>query len=78
MTLGTLRFELQDLTLNDLVWLREQLDKYSKYVEITVNARTHGKIDDLRFSAHLFSKEWTPEATACFNAIVEHFKPKTN
>lgn len=78
MTLGTLRFDLKDLTLDDLVWLREQLDKYSKHVEVMVGTQKNGKIDDLRFSANLCSKEWTPEATTFFNTIMEHFKPKTN
>ena len=76
MTLGTIRFDLKDLTLDDLIWLREQFNKYSKHVEVTVSAQKHGKIDDLRFAAALYAKEWTPEATTCLNTIAEHFKPK--
>lgn len=78
MSLGTIRFDLKELTLDDLVWLREQLNQYSKNIEVVVSAQKHGKIDDLRFSANLHAKEWTPEATACLNTISEHFRSKAN
>ena len=75
MTLEGMRFVLKDLTLDDVVWLRDHNAKYSTLYEPAVSLTKQGAITDLQFSANVNFKSWTPDVMDCLNEILQKFQP---
>lgn len=75
MTVEGMRFNLKDLTLDEIVWLRDHYNKYSQHFEPSVNLSKSGAIADIQFTVSVNFKTWDPTVMNCLNEILQKFKP---
>ena len=77
MTLENMRFTLKDLSLDEVVWLREHHAKNSGHYEPVVSPAKAGRINDLQFSANITFKTWKPEVMTCLTEILQQITPNS-
>jgi hypothetical protein len=75
MTVEGMRFNLKELTLDDLVWLRDHYAKHSQLFDLSISIAKQGNIQELQFTANVNFKSWTPDVMNCLNEILQKYQP---
>ena len=75
MMVEGMRFNLKELTLDDVMWLRDHHKVNAEHYQAPVTLVKPDNIADLRFSVAVNFTAWNNDIMKCLNEILSHFNP---
>lgn len=67
-------FNLKDLSLEDLMWLKNHKEENPDIYNATFSGRTTGSIMDMKFDIRVTTKKWSENTMTVLNEIINRFK----